>query len=291
MKISNNEFHEERALFRAQGISLSGCRFDTGESPLKESRDITIKDTVFDWKYPLWYSKNIEMTDSLVDKGGRAGIWYTDNIKMMDSDVNAPKNFRRCSNVEFLRGSFPDAQETLWECSKVRLYEVEAAGDYFAMNCEDIEAEVLTLNGNYGFDGCRKVTVRNSVLNTKDAFWNCENVTVYDSKITGEYFGWNSKNLTLINCEISSLQGFCYIDGLVMKDCRCEDTSLAFEYSNALDIRLSSVIKSVLNPGSGRIECEYIGNLIKSEQEKGQGADIVCKEIRKTSDEVDWDEV
>ena len=103
--------------------------------------------------------------------------------------------------------------------------------------------------------------IHNSKLLSKDAFWNTDNVTVYDSFISGEYLGWNAKNLTLINCTIESLQGMCYIDNLVMKNCKLINTTLAFEYST-VDAEISSNITSVLNPTSGTIIADHIDTLI-----------------------------
>ena len=103
--------------------------------------------------------------------------------------------------------------------------------------------------------------IRNSNLLSKDAFWNTENVTVYDSFISGEYLGWNAKNLTLVNCTIESLQGMCYIDNLVMKNCKLINTTLAFEYST-VDADICSKIDSVMNPTSGTIKAQHIDNLI-----------------------------
>ena len=105
------------------------------------------------------------------------------------------------------------------------------------------------------------MTVRNSKLLSKDAFWNSENVTVYDSFISGEYLGWNAKNLTLINCTIESLQGMCYIDNLVMKNCKLINTTLAFEYSTC-DVQINGKVDSVINPASGTITAGEIGELI-----------------------------
>ena len=103
--------------------------------------------------------------------------------------------------------------------------------------------------------------IRNSNLLSKDAFWNTENVAVYDSFISGEYLGWNAKNLTLVNCTIESLQGMCYIDNLVMKNCKLINTTLAFEYST-VDADICSKIDSVMNPTSGIIKAQHIDNLI-----------------------------
>ena len=103
--------------------------------------------------------------------------------------------------------------------------------------------------------------IRHARLLSKDAFWNSENVTVYDSFLSGEYLGWNAKNLTLINCTIESLQGLCYIENLVMKNCRLLNTTLAFEYST-VDVEIEGKIGSVMNPAGGSIRADYIGELI-----------------------------
>ena len=117
---------------------------------------------------------------------------------------------------------------------------------------------------------------------------NSENVTVYDSFISGEYLGWNSKNLKLVNCTIESLQGMCYIDDLVMENCRLINTTLAFEYSN-VEADICSSVGSVFNPSSGMIKAEKIDNLIiekdKIDPEKTR---IICKEIVTRSDKPEW---
>ena len=191
----------------------------------------------------------------------RAGVWYTNNVKVTNSIIEAPKNFRRCDGVELSNVFFPDAAETLWHCKNVKLNNIQAKGNYFAMNTTDMEIDNLSLDGNYPFDGGQNITVKNSRLLSKDAFWNAENVTVSDSYILGEYLGWNSKNLTFINCTIESLQGLCYIQNLVMKNCRLINTTLAFEYST-VDAQIDNSIDSVLNPTSGIIRAESIKELI-----------------------------
>ena len=101
--------------------------------------------------------------------------------------------------------------ETLWNCDQIRMDQVSAKGDYFAMNSSNLYIDGFELVGNYSFDGVKNAEIHHARLLSKDAFWNSENVTVYDSFISGEYLGWNAKNLTLINCTIESSQGMCYI--------------------------------------------------------------------------------
>ena len=260
------EYHQafltgERALFQGNDLRIFDTIFADGESPLKESRNIELYGSMFKWKYPLWYAENITVRDCTWFETGRAGVWYTKHITVEDSAIEAPKNFRRCEDVVLRNVSFPNAAETLWNCDGVSMDHVMAKGDYFAMNSQNMKLSDLTLYGNYSFDGAKNVEIRNSHLLSKDAFWNSENVTVYDSFISGEYLGWNAKNLTLINCTIESLQGMCYIDNLVMKNCKLLNTTLAFEYST-VDADIVSSIDSVLNPSGGVIRAEAIKELI-----------------------------
>lgn len=260
-----------------------------GESPLKESSDLEIESCLFRWKYPLWYTKNVVVRNSTLFDMARAGIWYVDNISVSNTVIEAPKNFRRVNGLKLDNVNIPNAAETLWNCTNIEMNQVEAKGDYFAMNSSNIVARNFTLVGNYSFDGGKNIEIHNSRLLSKDAFWNAENVTVYDSFISGEYLGWNSKNITLINCTIESLQGMCYIDNLVMKNCRLLNTTLAFEYS-AADVEIIGNVESVLNPKSGIIRADRIGELIMDGRKvKIDQTRIEAGEIGKQSDRAEWE--
>ena len=147
----------------------------------------------------------------------RAGIWYTNDLVMKNMTIEAPKTYRKCSNMTLENISMPNAAETLWNCSNITASAINAKGDYFGMGCQNAEFTDFSLVGNYPFDGARNISIKNANLISKDAFWNCENITVYNSFISGEYLVWNSKNITFINCQIESLQGLCYIDNPFLK--------------------------------------------------------------------------
>ena len=265
-EIKEHRLTGERALFRSKDLSIEYSIFADGESPLKESRDISLKNTSFQWKYPLWYCRNITVQDCDFAEMARAGIWYTDNITVADTLYEAPKGFRRVKGLTLRNVDLPHAEETLWHCSDVTLENVVAKGDYFAMNCDHMKLDQFRLVGNYCFDGCHDVEVHHAKMLSKDAFWNCENIMVYDSYICGEYLGWNSRNVTFVNCVIESLQGMCYMDNVVMKNCRLLNTTLAFEYSTA-DVETAGRIESVKNPSAGVIRAGEIGELILNEKE------------------------
>ena len=251
----------ERALFGACDLSIADTVFTDGESPLKQSQNIDLDGCSFYWKYPLWYSKHVKARGCTWFEMARSGVWYTDDVCVEDTVFQAPKNFRRCAGVVLRDVTMTNAAETLWTCRDVRLERVTAKGDYFGMNCEDVEVDGLILDGNYCFDGARRVHIKNSRLLSKDAFWNTEDVLIEDSFIAGEYLGWNSRNMRLERCCVQSSQGMCYIDGLVMRDCKLVDTTLAFEYSR-MQAEVSGRIDSVFNPAGGSIEADAIGTLI-----------------------------
>ncbi len=259
--IKNKRLSGERALFQERNAEIYDTLFFDGESPLKESSGIKLFNCTFDWKYPLWYCTDVSVNGGELTETARAGIWYTSNIKIENTRINAPKTFRRCNNLEITNCSIPNASETLWSCSNVKLKGVKAKGDYLFMNSKNVEINDFELDGNYPFDGAENVVIRNSRLISKDAFWNADNITVYNSFISGEYLGWNSKNLTFVNCTIESLQGMCYIENLRLEGCRLVNTTLAFEYST-VEADICSGIDSVLNPLGGTIKADYISELI-----------------------------
>ena len=264
-KIVNEVLVGERSLFKGKNLIINNSTFKDGESPLKESNNIKVNNSTFRYKYPLWYSKNVEVKDTLFEPMSRSGIWYTKRINFINNTVNAPKEFRRSSNINIVNTKFSDAEETLWSCNRVSIKDSTFDNaDYLLMNSKNIEIDNITVNGNYFCDGGRNINVFNSVLNSKDSFWNCKNVYLENCTVNGEYFGWNSENVTLVNCKVKSHQGFCYMKNLKMINCTLEETDLAFEYST-VDVTINSNIESVKNPIAGRIECESVNEFIKDE--------------------------
>ena len=273
--ITGGNYTGERALFMLSNTVIQNARFFDGESPLKESLNLEIVNCTFEWKYPIWYAKDIEVKESRLTFTARSGVWYTDNIVMDRCVIEAPKTFRKSSHITLNSCSLEHADETFWFCKNIRLNDVKANGDYFAMNCDGIEVNHLVLDGNYFLDGSKNVVVRDSTLNSKDAFWNTENVTVINSKIIGEYLGWNSKNLTFINCEISSLQGLCYIDGLRLINCKLTDSTLCLEYCTRIEADIIDEVISIKNPTSGVIRLKGLKELIIDENSKAKNKDDV----------------
>lgn len=145
----------ERPLFHGKKLHIEQTIFNDGESPLKESRDIVLENSSFQWKYPLWYSKNIEARDCTWLEMARSGVWYTDHIRIEDTLIEAPKNFRRCHDVTLDNVYLANAAETFWNCEGIKLAHVQARGDYFGMNSTDLTIDDFKLVGNYAFDGAK----------------------------------------------------------------------------------------------------------------------------------------
>ena len=261
-KYLKEQYTEERALFSSVDSLIEECEFSEGESPLKESRDIEVKKSVFKWKYPLWYCQNVKVSETTFEETARSGVWYTENISFDNCQLLAPKTFRNAKQVRVTNTDMLNASETFWSCKDIKIFSVHAKGDYFGAHCEKVEVDNLHLDGNYAFDSSKDVMVRNSTLESKDAFWNCENVTLINCTINGEYLGWNTKNLILINCKIQSHQGLCYVDGLKMYHCEITNSDLIFEYCHNIDAEIVTEVDSIKNPYDGKIVVKDVKELI-----------------------------
>ncbi|MCH5225853.1 MAG: DUF3737 family protein [Muribaculaceae bacterium] len=267
--IRNKEFGGERPLYAEKDLILEDVTIHTGESALKECKNIEALRCRFEGKYPFWETDNFKIKDCLFTEGGRAAIWYSRNMVMEDTLVEAPKMFREMHHMEVRNVKIPNALETLWMCHDVVLRKVEVdKADYLFMHSSDIDIDGYLQNGNYSFQYCRNVVIRNAEIYSKDAFWNTENVTIYDSYITGEYLAWYSKNLRLVNCRIGGTQALCYAEGLILENCTMdEDADLCFEYSD-VHAEIKGNVTSIKNPRSGKIVCDSVGEIILDENIK-----------------------
>ena len=271
--ISNQYFEGERPLYcRRDGLRLEGVKIGPGESSLKECANIEAVNCEFAGKYPFWECDGFTIRNCVFREGARAALWYTRGCRMYDTLVEAPKMFRRISDVYLENVRMPMAQETFWDCSDIRLRNVETRdANYIFMHSENIDIDRYTLYGNYSFQYVKNAVIRNANLQTKDAFWESENITVYDSVINGEFLAWYSKNLRLVRCRIGGTQPLCYCENLVLEDCTFEpDADLAFEYSS-VQATVNGHIVSVKNPRSGFIKAGSIGEVILDENIKAPG--------------------
>ena len=261
--IKDQYFEGERPLYARHGLRIENVTIGPGESSLKEGSDLEAENCEFQGKYPFWECKNVTIKNCIFREGGRAAIWYSKDIEMADCLVEAPKMFRRISDLKLENVKFPNALETIWDCKDIEAKNIEAdKGDYIFMHCSDIKIDGFRLQGNYSFQYAKDVVIRNADMDTKDAFWEAEDVTVYDSRINGEYLGWYSKNLHLVNCKIGGPQPLCYCENLVLENCVFEeDADLAFEYSD-VEASLIGPVTSVKNPRTGRINADSYGEII-----------------------------
>jgi hypothetical protein len=277
MNVISNRFYEgERPLFAGHNLRIESVKFYPGESAIKECKNIEAYRCEFMCKYPFWHNENTWIDNCLFTVYSRAAIWYSKNIRMTNTLVDAPKMFREIDGLYLENVKLPNAAECCWNCRNIEIRDVRVkGGDYIFMNSQNIVIENLKLDGNYSFQDCKNVVVRNSVLNSKDAFWHTENVTVYDSVIDGEYLGWYSKNLHLVNCTIGGTQALCYVEDLVLENCTMmPDADLCFEYSN-IKADITGHITGIKNPANGYITAGSIGEIVIDENCRNRGGCVI----------------
>lgn len=262
--IKGKQFDEERALYHLQDADVTDCVFAgpaDGESVLKESRDINLRNCQFSLRYPLWHVRGFNMSDSIMDEKTRAAIWYSEDGIITDSKLGGIKAVRECARIRLERCQV-ESQEFGWKSRDITLVGTEIISEYLFFDSCDIKLSGVSMKGKYSFQYMENLEIDNCNLDTKDAFWHSKNVTVRNSIVKGEYLGWFSDGLTLIDCKIIGTQPLCYCDNLKLVNCTMEETDLSFEYSDVeADVRGN--ILSVKNPKSGTITADSVGEIVR----------------------------
>jgi hypothetical protein len=263
MIIKNETFDEERALYGSRDITVTDCRFDgpaDGESAFKESRNVTVKNSFFNLRYPFWHDDklvldNIEMTENC-----RAALWYTDDAAISNSKMHGIKALRECSNIK-IESSDIISPEFGWSVKDIEMKDTTVQGEYFMMRSDRLHFENVTLKGKYSFQYITDSVFENCNFDTKDAFWHAKNVVVRNSVIKGEYLAWYCENVTFENCTIIGTQPLCYCKGLKLINCKMVDADLAFEKSE-VEATIISPVVSIKNPHSGSISVPEVSEII-----------------------------
>lgn len=269
MIYENKKYDEERALYDIEDSTVKNCTFAgpaDGESALKECRNITVEDCLFELRYPFWHVDGAKIHNATMTSTCRAALWYDDGIVIENSKLHGIKALRECKNIK-LSGCDVDSEEFGWRCEGVEIEKTALKSMYPFFECKNMKIDDLSMTGKYSFQYIENVEIRNSNFKTKDAFWHAKNVTVYDTVLEGEYLGWYSEDLTLVRCHIKGTQPLCYCKNLVLEDCTTEDCDLSFERSEVkADVKGSIV--SVKNPVSGYVKADSIGEIIFDEKHK-----------------------
>ena len=265
-KYENQVFDQERALYGSDGIEVSGCRFDgpaDGESALKESRNILVRDCFFNLRYPFWHDKHLTIRSSEMTQLCRAALWYSEDITIEDSLLHGIKALRECGDVK-ISGSDIISPEFGWSVRGLNMKDSSAQSEYFMMRSERLSFDNVKLKGKYSFQYITDSVFTNCDFDTKDAFWHAKNVLVKDSVIRGEYLAWYCENVTFENCTIIGTQPLCYCKGLKMKGCRMIDADLSFERSE-VEAEILTAVDSIKNPRKGYIRVPAVGEIIRDD--------------------------
>ena len=262
-RVCGQKFDEERALYNIKNTEVSDCSFAgpaDGESVLKETRNVLVKNCDFSLRYPLWHARGFELDHVTMDELTRAAIWYSYDGVIKYTKMDGIKALRECENIQ-IEDSTARSPEFGWRTKGLSIKRSEMESEYFLFECRDVLIDELKMKGKYSFQYVENMTITNSYLDTKDAFWHGKNIAVKDSVLMGEYLAWFSEDLTLINCKIIGTQPLCYCKNLKLVNCTMEDTDLSFEYSE-VEADVKGNIISVKNPKSGTITADSIGDII-----------------------------
>ena len=264
--IQDKSYSNERALYALKDSTVLRCKFEgieDGESVLKETRNIKVKESYFALRYPLWHAVNYEIRDTVFDTTSRASLWYSYKGNISNTKIRSVKAVRECKDITILNSDITST-EFGWLSEDIKLINNNIESEYFLFQSKNIEIDNLTFKGKYSFQYVINMNISNSFFDTKDAFWHSKNVVVRNTYIKGAYLGWFSEGLTLINCKIEGTQPLCYCKNLKLIDCEMINTDLAFEYSD-VEATIKGNVLSIKNPRSGHIYVDSVDKIIKEE--------------------------
>lgn len=275
MIYENRTFEEERALYGSDGIEVINCRFDgpaDGESAMKESKNITVRKSFFNLRYPFWHDENVYIEDCDMTELCRAALWYSGDIEIENTRMHGIKGLRECHDV-VIKNSDIVSPEFGWSVTGINMTDSSAESEYFMMRSSGLKFENVRMKGKYSFQYISDSEFVNCKFDTKDAFWHAKNVVVRDSYVKGEYLAWYCENVEFINCTIIGTQPLCYCRNLKLINCRMEDADLAFEKSD-VDAEVKSSVISIKNPKSGIIRVQHVDEVIMDDPEAAAKIEI-----------------
>ncbi len=261
--ITNKTFDEERALYGEKDLVVKNCNFDgsaDGESAFKEGKEVTVIDCFFNLRYPFWHDDGLKISESEMTELCRAALWYSKNIEITDTKLHGIKALRECSKVK-MRGCDIISPEFGWSVYGIEMENCIVESEYFMMRSNHLNFCNVQMKGKYSFQYIEDSIFENCIFDTKDAFWHAKNITVRNSVVKGEYLAWYSENVTFENCKIIGTQPLCYCKNLKLINCEMIDTDLSFERSD-VEATLTTPIVSIKNPLSGHIYVPKVGEII-----------------------------
>ncbi len=275
MVIKNETFDEERALYGSRDITVMDCRFDgpaDGESAFKESRNVVVKDSYFNLRYPFWHDDKLELDNIEMTENCRAALWYTNDATISNSGMHGIKALRECSNIR-IENCDIISPEFGWSVKDIEMKDTTVQSEYFMMRSDRLRFDNVTLNGKYSFQYITDSVFENCNFDTKDAFWHAKNVIVRNSIVKGEYLAWYCENVTFENCTIIGTQPLCYCKKLKLINCKMVDADLAFEKSE-VEASITTPVISIKNLLSGEISVPEVSEIIMDD-ENAKGKIIV----------------
>ncbi|MDO4467793.1 MAG: DUF3737 family protein [Bacillota bacterium] len=277
--IRNKQFDEERALYGKEDIVVEDCSLDgpaDGESAFKEAKNVTVRNTFLNLRYPFWHDEVLKIEDCEMTENCRASLWYSNHIEIENTKMHGIKAVRECSDVT-VRNCDIVSPEFGWSVDGITMEDSKVDSVYFMMRSKNITFKNVDFTGKYSFQYIENAVFENCIFDTKDAFWHGKDIVVKDSVVKGEYLAWYSNNLTFINCKIIGTQPLCYCENLKLIHCEMIDTDLAFEKSQ-VQATICSHVDSIKNPLEGIICVPSVGEIIRDEA-WAKGSIVIGHEI------------
>lgn len=261
-KLTNGHFTGERALYMVEDLAVNDSIFESGESPLKECKNIEVINSEFRYKYPLWYTNGIKVINSKLYPLSRSGLWYSNDIYFENNHIEAPKLFRRCNNIVIKNCDILDGLETFWNSKNIELDNVKAIGNEFIFFCHNLKINNSNLNTNHGLHACSVIDINNSTISGNHCLNVACSVNINNSTLNGDYFALNSHNIKLNNVTINGNYAFDGGKDIEINNCILNSKDSFWNTENVV-VKDSKIVGEYLGWNSKNltlINCEISSN-------------------------------
>ena len=159
-------FDVERALYNIKNTEVRDCTFAgpaDGESVLKETRNVLVKNCDFSLRYPLWHARGFELDNVTMDELTRAAIWYSYDGVIKNTKMGGIKALRECENIR-IEDSSAKSPEFGWRTRGLEIKRSEMESEYFLFECKDVTIDELKMKGKYSFQYVENIDIKLQIV-------------------------------------------------------------------------------------------------------------------------------
>ena len=224
----------------------------------KGCNNITVEKSSCNRKNNFWNCNNLNLINTTLAQDSNESIWNCKNINIINSDILGEKICRNCSNLS-VKDSNIKSDEFCWKSDKIKLENNKIEAKSILLDSSNINIESSNINGDNSIQYANNIIIYNSNIKGDSFLWYSKNIYCKNCKLVGDRLGWYCENAIFEDCFIDSTHPLCYCKNLRLINCKMNNSSFAFEYSE-IEGDIHSHIDFLRNILKGKIVIDSYGD-------------------------------